>query len=56
MSASKGWVIAVDGEAMTEEEAREVAEAISRKKGMKLYLAEIKEEINEKGQVKEWEK
>ena len=49
MSASKGWVIAVDGEAMTEEEAREVAEAIFKKKGMKLYLAEIKEEITMEG-------
>lgn len=49
MSVSKGWVIAVDGEAMTEEEAREVAEAISKKKGMKLYLAEIKEKIVPEG-------
>ena len=42
----KSWVIVIEGEAMTKEEALEEARMMSEKKGWKMYIAEIQEEVN----------
>lgn len=51
MSTAKRWVIAVEGEAMTEEEARKEAQSMAKKQGWNLYLAEIKEKIVPEGKA-----
>ena len=52
MNTEKRWVIVIEGEAMTKEDALEEARMMIEKKGWKMYLAEIKEEIETKGKAK----
>lgn len=52
----KKWVIVLGTEAMTEADARAEAEAMAKESGCPMCIAEIKMEINEKGQVKKWKK